>query len=127
MSLHRKIYSRSSRTSIPYNNNNSSYHSPTSLQSQQYNDFDINNHQILTTPLPKHLPFPDLPQESELLHELLIFFYTIIASTMQFLHIYRTVWWLPNSYRSEAMVKYFKEKLHIHIIIYYFSFSRIFT
>lgn len=55
-------------------------------------------------PQPKHIRFPDVPYQSELLNELMIFSYTFIAAAMQFLHLYRTVWWLPESNTDQAMV-----------------------
>lgn len=55
-------------------------------------------------PQPKHIRFPDVPYSSELVNELMIFMYTMIATAMQFLHLYRTVWWLPESNTSQTMV-----------------------
>uniref|UniRef100_A0A182P6Y9 Transmembrane protein 39A n=1 Tax=Anopheles epiroticus TaxID=199890 RepID=A0A182P6Y9_9DIPT len=55
------------------------------------------------TPFPKHVPYPNIEQSSELMNELLIFCFTIIASATQFLHLYRSVWWLPNSYNRQAV------------------------
>lgn len=55
---------------------------------------------------PKHVRFPDVPYSSEMVNELMIFAYTLIAAAMQFLHLYRTVWWLPESNTNQAMVKY---------------------
>lgn len=46
---------------------------------------------------PKHIRFPDVPYSSELVNELMIFLYTMFATAMQFLHLYRTVFWLPES------------------------------
>ncbi|XP_058065206.1 transmembrane protein 39A [Anopheles bellator] len=57
----------------------------------------------LYTPFPKHVPFPNIEQQSELLNEFIIFSFTIVASVTQFLHLYRTVWWLPNSYNRQAV------------------------
>lgn len=56
---------------------------------------------------PKHIRFPDVPYSSELTNELMIFLYTMIATAMQFLHLYRTVWWLPDSNTSQTMVNLF--------------------
>lgn len=56
------------------------------------------------TPFPKHVPYPNTEQSSELMNELFIFGFTIIASATQFLHLYRSVWWLPNSYNRQAVV-----------------------
>ncbi|XP_035901788.1 transmembrane protein 39A-like [Anopheles stephensi] len=55
------------------------------------------------TPFPKHVPYPNVEQSSELMNELLIFCFTILASATQFLHLYRSVWWLPNSYNRQAV------------------------
>lgn len=62
---------------------------------------------------PKHIRFPDVPYSSELVNELMIFLYTMIATAMQFMHLYRTVWWLPDSNTSQTMVNRFKPKLNI--------------
>lgn len=53
---------------------------------------------------PKHFPFPSTPVENELVFEAMMFFYTITTGALQFLHLYRTVWWLPHSYTNQAMV-----------------------
>lgn len=53
---------------------------------------------------PKHLRFPDVSFHSEVLNELVMFAYAVIATAMQFLHLYRTVWWLPESHTSQTMV-----------------------
>lgn len=52
---------------------------------------------------PKHLRFPD-GWNSEVLNELIMFAFAVIATAMQFLHLYRTVWWLPESHTSQSMV-----------------------
>lgn len=53
---------------------------------------------------PKHLRFPDASLQSELLNELIMFAFAVLATAMQFLHLYRTVWWLPESHTSQSMV-----------------------
>lgn len=55
-------------------------------------------------PPPKHIPFPDVPQPSEVMCELVMFVYTMIAAATQFLHLYRSVWWLPDSNSTQAVV-----------------------
>ncbi|XP_049539011.1 transmembrane protein 39A-B [Anopheles darlingi] len=57
----------------------------------------------LYTPFPKHVPFPNIEQQSEFVNELIVFCFTIVASVTQFLHLYRSVWWLPNSYNRQAV------------------------
>lgn len=68
-------------------------------------ELGINGNGVPTClPQPKHIRFPDVPYSSELVNELMIFMYTMIATAMQFLHLYRTVWWLPESNTSQTMV-----------------------
>ncbi|KPI95873.1 Transmembrane protein 39A [Papilio xuthus] len=52
---------------------------------------------------PKHIPFPYIPQDSELLFEIMNFVFTLVAAGLQFLNLYRTAWWLPHSYTNQAM------------------------
>lgn len=76
------------------------------LQSSKFEHELVNNGNGFTSyPLqPKHIRFPDVPYSSEIVNELMIFVYTMIATAMQFLHLYRTVWWLPESNTSQTMV-----------------------
>lgn len=53
---------------------------------------------------PKHFPFPNTPVDDDLFFELLMFMFSGICAGLQFLHLYRTVWWLPHSYNRQAMV-----------------------
>lgn len=55
---------------------------------------------------PKHIPYPYIPQDGTLLFETMTFVFTLIAAGLQFLNLYRTVWWLPHSYTNQAMVRY---------------------
>ncbi|CAB3254955.1 unnamed protein product [Arctia plantaginis] len=52
---------------------------------------------------PKHIPFPYIPQDGTLLFEAMSFVFTLIATGLQFLNLYRTAWWLPHSYTNQAM------------------------
>jgi hypothetical protein len=53
---------------------------------------------------PKHMPVPNLPHDSNVIFEILMFIFTAMATFLQFLHLYRSVWWLPQSYTKYAMV-----------------------
>lgn len=53
---------------------------------------------------PKHFPFPNTPIENDCFFEGLMCIYTVFAAGLQFLHLYRSVWWLPHSYTNHAMV-----------------------
>lgn len=56
---------------------------------------------------PKHIPFPYIPHDGELLFEGMNFVFALVATGLQFLNLYRTAWWLPHSYTNQAMVRYF--------------------
>ncbi|XP_074643554.1 transmembrane protein 39A-like [Tubulanus polymorphus] len=49
---------------------------------------------------PKHAHFPDIPIECNLYFESLLFLYGLIAMALQYVNLYRTVWWLPLSHAS---------------------------
>ncbi|XP_030370528.1 transmembrane protein 39A [Scaptodrosophila lebanonensis] len=49
--------------------------------------------------MPKHIPFPDqYATTSEWVSELIMCAFTMGAAIIQFINIYRTNWWLPQSY-----------------------------
>lgn len=74
------------------------------MHSGTTNDQPVNSTTTNFPSQPKHVRFPDVPYHSELLNELMMFAYTIIAAAMQFMHLYRTVWWLPESNTNQTMV-----------------------
>ncbi|XP_075227233.1 transmembrane protein 39A isoform X2 [Lycorma delicatula] len=47
---------------------------------------------------PKHIPVPTLPHDSSMVFEVIMFVYTVMATVLQFVHLYRSVWWLSQSY-----------------------------
>lgn len=57
-------------------------------------------------PAPKHLPYPNTPVDSDLFFEILMFIFTTVAAGLQFLQIYRSVWWLPHAYTHHAVVSF---------------------
>ncbi|KAJ9588511.1 hypothetical protein L9F63_018123 [Diploptera punctata] len=52
---------------------------------------------------PKHIPIPSIPQDGNFVFEINMFIFTGMTSFLQFLHLYRTVWWLPQSYTRYTM------------------------
>ncbi|XP_071626132.1 transmembrane protein 39A [Temnothorax longispinosus] len=52
---------------------------------------------------PKHIPIPAVPVDRQLNFEALSLIVSIIAACLQLLNLYRTVWWLPNSYNGYSM------------------------
>jgi hypothetical protein len=52
-----------------------------------------------------YFPSPNLSVDPELVFELIVFAYSIVAMALQLLHLYRSVFWLPHSYNDNAVVK----------------------
>ena len=52
---------------------------------------------------PQAVPIPDIPHDSSFTFEVIVFFYTAASLGLQYLNLYRTVWWLPHSYTSQAV------------------------
>uniref|UniRef100_A0A914V2U9 Transmembrane protein 39A n=1 Tax=Plectus sambesii TaxID=2011161 RepID=A0A914V2U9_9BILA len=49
--------------------------------------------------LVNHPAWPDLPQgQGELFFECVLFLYSVLALFLQYLNLYKTLWWLPNSH-----------------------------
>lgn len=74
--------------------------------------------------VPKHVPIPIVPVDGHLSFEALSLVISIIATSLQMLNLYRTVWWLPHSYNNYSMVcnlKYFifKSKFIFFIFLSY--------
>lgn len=53
---------------------------------------------------PKHVPIPVVPVDGQLSFEALSLGISTIAVGIQLLNLYRTVWWLPQSYNEYSMV-----------------------
>lgn len=66
---------------------------------------------------PKHIPIPAVPVDGKFSFEILSVVVSIIAACLQLLNLYRTVWWLPNSYNGYTMVRC--------ICFYYISETRL--
>jgi len=52
---------------------------------------------------PAAVPIPDIPHDSSLTFEVIVFMYCMACLALQYLNLYRTVWWLPHSYTSQAL------------------------
>lgn len=55
---------------------------------------------------PKHISISYPTADHELVYETVVLFSAVAAFLLQLLHIYRTVWWLPQSYEQNALVQY---------------------
>lgn len=55
---------------------------------------------------PKHAHVPHIPVEGELSFALLAFLFSVTSMALQYLHLYKTVWWLPHSHAEYAIVSW---------------------
>uniref|UniRef100_A0A034VQ49 Transmembrane protein 39A n=1 Tax=Bactrocera dorsalis TaxID=27457 RepID=A0A034VQ49_BACDO len=68
-------------------------------------------------PMPKHIPFPDFPGSSELINELIMFLFITFAAAMQFINLYRTMWWVPDSNTTRTVNVYLIEPYLVAFIV----------
>jgi len=52
------------------------------------------------------VPLPHIPHDSQLIFEVLVFMYTVVAMCLQYINLYRSVWWLQHSYNHTAVSFY---------------------
>lgn len=64
----------------------------------------------------KHIRIPPLGRESILTFEFILLFHFSVFQSLQFLHLYRTVWWLPQSFTSSGMVSDFYEDFFVKLL-----------
>lgn len=81
---------------------------------------------------PKHIPVPSIPQEGNFKFEITMFVFTVMTSFLQFIHLYRSVWWLPQSYTRYTVNFYLIDPYVVGFIatilgrrLVYCGFSRI--
>lgn len=53
--------------------------------------------------VPKHPPMLNIPSAGSFLFELFSFAFSFVVMGLQLINVYKTVWWLENSYQSYAM------------------------
>lgn len=54
---------------------------------------------------PKHIPIPTVAADDQLKFETISFLICFFVTSLQMLNLYRTVWWLPQSYNNYSMVQ----------------------
>ena len=70
------------------------------------NEVDSNNEGLPAVCLqPKHAHIPDIALDSNLLFEAMVFVFCVMALGMQYINLYKTVWWLPHSNANYALVR----------------------
>ncbi|GLH14971.1 Uncharacterized protein GBIM_19393 [Gryllus bimaculatus] len=78
---------------------------------------DVLDSSVTRQIVPKHIPAPNIPQDGDILFEVMMFSFTSVTSFLQFLHLYRTVWWLPQSYTRYTMNFYLIDPYLVGFII----------
>lgn len=53
--------------------------------------------------IPKHSCLPDIPTDGNLYFESMLFVFGFIAMCLQYINLYKTVWWLPQSHAQYAL------------------------
>lgn len=53
---------------------------------------------------PRHVQLPDIPIDNNVLFELLVFIYSALVLGLQYINLYKTVWWLPHSSAHYGLV-----------------------
>jgi Putative transmembrane protein len=53
---------------------------------------------------PRHAHLPDIGLDNNVLFEALIFIYSAMVLGLQYVNLYKTVWWLPHSSANYALV-----------------------
>jgi len=54
---------------------------------------------------PRHVQLPDIPVDNNVLFELLVFMYSALVLGLQYINLYKTVWWLPHSSAHYGLVR----------------------
>ena len=56
--------------------------------------------------LPKHVVLPEIPNpmDGNLHFEIILYLLGIVVMGLQYVNLYKTVWWLPNSHNNYALV-----------------------
>ena len=53
---------------------------------------------------PHHSHIPDIAPDSNLIFEGMVFMYSVMTLCLQYINLYKTVWWLPHSNAKYALV-----------------------
>ena len=54
--------------------------------------------------LPKHVVLPEIPMDGNLHFEIILYLLGIVVMGLQYVNLYKTVWWLPHSHANYALV-----------------------
>lgn len=81
-----------------------SSNSPRNPGSGHLDDRDANMIPLATMAvLPKHAHMPDIPRDTNISFEGLLYVFGVIVMCLQYINLYKTVWWLPHSHANYAL------------------------
>jgi hypothetical protein len=55
--------------------------------------------------LPKHVLLPEIPIDCNLHFEAVLYMLGVVVMGLQYVNLYKTVWWLPHSHANYALVR----------------------
>ena len=56
--------------------------------------------------LPKHAVLPEIPVDGNLHFEVILYLLGLVVMGLQYVNLYKTVWWLPHSHANYALVSH---------------------
>jgi Putative transmembrane protein len=74
--------------------------------SEQNSDENIGLNNWSAPPMPKHVPFPFVPYNSDLTNEIWIFIFTFLSASTQFIQLYRTMFFLSGTHLNNKSVNF---------------------
>lgn len=81
-----------------------SHQSSKTQSSGHPDDKDINMVPLATLAvLPKHAHIPDIPGDSNISFEAILYIFGFFVMCLQYTNLYKTVWWLPHSHANYAL------------------------
>ena len=85
-----------------------------SFASSHSDDRDSNMVPLATMAvLPKHAHIPDIPRDTNVSFEVMMYVFGFIVMCLQYINLYKTVWWLPHSHANYALVSFISLSLNI--------------
>ncbi|KAK3090513.1 hypothetical protein FSP39_012398 [Pinctada imbricata] len=65
--------------------------------------------------LPKHCQLPEIPGFSNMTFEAMLYIFGIFSMALQYINLYKTVWWLPHSHANYALNFYL---IDVHLVLF---------
>uniref|UniRef100_A0A336M0F4 CSON009479 protein n=1 Tax=Culicoides sonorensis TaxID=179676 RepID=A0A336M0F4_CULSO len=76
-------------------------------------------------PFPKHLPFPQVSNNSDIFNEFYLFIFAIMCAALQFIHLYRTTFWLEQTSSHTTTINFYLIDKYLVNFIFIISSRRL--